>query len=251
MVRITYVIGYRHSNDRIINLKKTLEWACSFSNIDIVLVEQDELPKINHIYIPGRYIFAKNSGQYNRAWAFNIAIKYNQNPIIAFADSDLIMRPDHFVEAVNEIKNYEVVSPYSSVLDLTPDENNYSFQDLIRIKRPGRGEDDNQKINLCGGIIIFRTEAAYKVGGWAENYFVGWGGEDDFQSFKVKKLGLSYIEMPFKSYHFYHAKQEIDQKAYHKMLAHLQQLVTLDESKLKQHVNATLPKIGMLNKYDY
>ena len=248
-MRITYVIGYRHSMDRIMNLKKTLEWVSAFSNIDVVLVEQDDQPKIDHLNLPGRYIFAKNNGPYNRAWAFNIALKYNNNPIIAFGDSDLIMRPEDFVDAVNQLKDYDVVSPYSSVLDLTPEENNYSFSDLIRIKRPGRGETDNQKINLCGGLVIFRTESILKIGGWAENYFVGWGGEDDFQTFKVKKIGLKAKEMPYKCFHFNHKKQDIDEKAYSKMLMTLNQLIQLDEAKLQSHINSTLPKIGMVNKY--
>lgn len=249
MMRITYVIGYRHSMDRFMNLKKVLEWVLSFSNIDIILVEQDSSPKIEHLFNHGRYIFVKNEGPYNRSWAFNVAIKHNRNPIIAFGDSDLIMRPENFVEAVNQLKEYDVVSPYSSVLDLTPEENNLSFADLLRITRPGRGETDNQKINLCGGLVIFRTDAIYKIGGWAENYFVGWGGEDDFQTYKVKKLGLTWKEMPHKCYHFYHQKQNIDQKAYMQMIATLNQLMNLDEAKLQMHVNSSLPKIGMLNKY--
>lgn len=248
-MRITYVIGYRHSMDRIMNLKKVLEWVSAFSNIDIIIVEQDAVPKISHLNLPGRYIFAKNPGPYNRAWGFNIALKYNMNPIIAFGDSDLIMRPEEFVESVNQLRDYDVVSPYSSVLDLTSEENNFSFNQLLSIKRAGRGETDNQKINLCGGLVIFRSEAIMKIGGWGENYFVGWGGEDDFQSFKVKKLGLKAKEMKARCFHFNHKKQEIDQAAYAKMLMTLNQLMQLDEEKLQSHVNSTIQKIGMRNKY--
>jgi cellulose synthase/poly-beta-1,6-N-acetylglucosamine synthase-like glycosyltransferase len=235
--------------DRIMSLKKVLQWVSSFSNIDIILVEQDSCSKIGHLNLPGRYIFAKNDGPYNRAWAFNIALKYNKNPIIAFGDSDLIMKPEGFIEAVNKLKEYDVVSPYSSVLDLNLEENNLSFEELLKINRPGRGETDNQKINICGGIVIFRTDAILKVGGWAESYFVGWGGEDDFQTFKVNKMELKSIEMPGKCFHFYHKKQEINQKAYTKMIMTLNKLVTLDSSKLQSHVNSVLPKIGMCNKY--
>jgi GT2 family glycosyltransferase len=248
-MRLTYVIGYRHRMDRIMNLKKTLEWVSAFSNIDIVLVEQDSESKVSHLALPVRHIFAKNSGPYNRSWAFNIALRYNQNPMIAFGDSDIVMEPGEFAASVNQLTEFEVVSPYSSILDLTQEESNYSFQNLLSIKRPGRGETDNQRINLCGGLVLFRTEAAMKVGGWAENYFVGWGGEDDFQTFKVDKLGLKTKVMPHRAYHFHHSKQDIDQVAYHRMIQQLQQLVQLDEAKLQSHINATLPKMGMLNKY--
>lgn len=248
-MRLTYVIGYRHRMDRLMNLKKVVEWIASFSNMDIILVEQDSVSKISNFSLPVRHIFARNPGPYNRSWAFNVALRYNQNPIVAFGDSDIIMEPGEFAQSVNQLKDYDVVSPYSSVLDLTPEESAYSFQNLLAITRPGRGETDNQRINLCGGIVLFRTEAAMKVGGWAENYFVGWGGEDDFQTFKVDKFGLRSRAMPYRAYHFHHSKQEIDQAAYHRMLAQLQQLVQLDDAKLRSHVAATLPKIGMLNKY--
>jgi len=248
-MRLTYVIGYRHRMDRLMNLKKTMEWVSAFSNMDIILVEQDTESKVSHLALPGRHIFARNAGPYNRSWAFNIALKYNQNPMIAFGDSDIIMEPGEFASSVNQLTENDVVSPYSSILDLTQEESNFSFQNLLSIKRAGRGETDNQRINLCGGIVLFRTEAAMRVGGWAENYFVGWGGEDDFQTFKVEKLGLKTRVMPHRAYHFHHSKQEIDQVAYHRMLAQLQQLVQLDDAKLQSHINASLPKMGMLNKY--
>jgi hypothetical protein len=249
-MRLTYVIGYRHRMDRLMNLKKVLEWISSFSNMDIIIVEQDSVSKISNFALPGRHIFARNDGPYNRSWAFNIALRYNQNPIIAFGDSDIIMEPGEFANSVNQLNEHDVVSPYSSILDLTQEETGYSFQNMLAITRPGRGEDDNQKINLCGGVVLFRTDAAFKVGGWAENYFTGWGGEDDFQTYKVEKLGLKSLVMPYRAYHLYHAKQELNQEAYHKMLVQLQHLVQLDEAKLQSHINATLPKIGMLNKLD-
>jgi hypothetical protein len=133
-------------------------------------------------------------------------------------------------------------------LDLNPDETNYPFDMLPKINRPGRGETDNQKINLCGGIVIFRAESVLKIGGWSE-VFESWGGEDDFQTFKVKKLGLTYKEMPYKCYHLYHEKTQIDMNDYQKVLKTLQQLSALDEGKLISHINSHMPKIGLLNKH--
>lgn len=248
-MRITYVIGYRHSIDRILNLRKVLEWLKNFNNIDIMIIEQDKHSKINHLNLPGKHIFVKNNKQYNRSWAFNIAIKRNINPAIVFGDSDLIMDPQEFVSSINELSNFDVVSPYYSVLDLTQEESAYPFQIIKQINRPGRGETDNQKINLCGGIVAFRTDAIVKVGGWGESYFTGWGGEDDFQTFKVKKLGLTFKEMPYKCYHFWHNREQSDMKDYQKTIQTLQQLLTLDRDKLEAHINATIGKIGALNKY--
>ena len=247
-MRITYVIGYRHRVDRIINLRRVIEWLSSIQNVDVVLVEQDKYSKISHLNLRVKHIFIKSDKPYNRSWAFNAALKKCTNPIIAFGDSDLIMDTQEFLKSVDELANYDVVSPYSSVLDLTQQESNFPINMLPNIQRPGRGETDNQKINLCGGIVFFRTDSIIKCGGFCES-FEGWGGEDDFQTFKVKKLGLSYIEMPYRCYHLWHARDQSDMVNYQRTLQMLQQLCALDVKQLQMHINATIGKIGMLNKY--
>ena len=247
-MRVTYVIGYRHRMDRIINLRKVLEWLASFNNVDVIIVEQDKYSKISHLNLRATHVFIKSDKPYNRSWAFNVALKRNKNPVIIFGDCDIVMDPQELVNSINELNNFDVVSPYSSVLDLTPEETNYPFNMLPQIQRAGRGENDNQKINLCGGTVIFKAESIVKIGGWNED-FIGWGGEDDFQTIKVKKLGLTYKEMPYRCYHFWHNRDEADMSNYQRTMNLLQQMSTLDASKLQMHVNATVGKIGTLNKY--
>jgi glycosyltransferase involved in cell wall biosynthesis len=247
-MRVTYVIGYRHKPDRIMNLRKVLDWLSGFNNMDIMLVEQDTHSKISHLNLRAKHIFVKSSKPYNRSWAFNVALRYNKNPIIIFGDSDLVMDPEELIKSINEISNYDVVSPYSIVLDLNPEETNYPFDMLPKINRPGRGENDNQKINLCGGIVIFRAESVVKIGGWSE-IFESWGGEDDFQTHKVKRLGLTYKEMPYKCYHLWHDRTQVDMAEYQKVLNTLQQLTSLDDTKLVTHINSSITKLGLLNKH--
>ncbi len=247
-MRVTYVIGYRHRMDRIINLRKVLEWLASFNNVDVIIVEQDKYSKISHLNLRATHVFIKSDKPYNRSWAFNVALKRNKNPVIIFGDCDIVMDPQELVNSINELNNFDVVSPYSSVLDLTPEETNYPFNMLPQIQRAGRGENDNQKINLCGGIVIFKAESIVKIGGWCQ-MFEGWGCEDDFQTVKVKKLGLTYKEMPYRCYHFWHNREQADMTGYQKSFQLLQQLSSLDKDKLQMHVNATVGKIGMLNQY--
>jgi len=247
-MRFTYVIGYRHSPDRIINLRRTIDWLSGFNNIDLVLIEQDKYSKISHLNLRAKHLFLKTDKPYNRSWAFNVAIKRNNNPIIIFGDSDLVMDPHQFIESINQMDKYEVVSPYSTVLDLTPDESMLDINGMSQIKRPGRGEEDNQKINLCGGIVMFRADSIVKIGGFCEQ-FEGWGAEDNFQTMKVEKMGLTFKEMPYKAYHLWHQKSQVDMGLYQKSLSMLEQMDKLDRDKIQMHINATLPKIGFLNKY--
>jgi hypothetical protein len=230
------------------NLRKTLEWLNSITGIDVVIVEQDKYSKIDHLNLKAKHIFIKSDKPYNRSWAFNVALKRNTNPIIIFGDSDIILDPNHLVEAINKLQEYDVVSPYKSVLDLTAEESNMQFQLLPSISRPGRGETDNQKINLCGGIVLFRADSITKIGGWCES-FEGWGGEDNFQTYKIDMLGLKSCELPYRCYHFYHQREQSDMTNYPQTLQMLQQLMSLDLNTINHHINSTLPIIGMLNKY--
>jgi glycosyltransferase involved in cell wall biosynthesis len=185
---------------------------------------------------------------YNKSWAFNVAAKRSNTNIIVYADSDLIMDPNQFIESLKLLQQYEMVNPYSSVVDLTQQESGLSLDDLSKITRPGRGENDHQKVPLCGGICMFRKDALMKIGGFCED-FIGWGAEDDFVSVKVKQF-LNWTEIPNKCYHLFHERGQPDMKLYQRNLQLLQKLSALSKEDLMKTVNASLQKIGMKNKYD-
>ena len=245
----SFIIGYRHRNDRIHNLRRVLEWLYGFGRIEIILVEQDKKPKLPDFSIKGvKHIFTKSNMPYNRSWAFNVGLKYATTDVIVFGDSDLIMDPNEMINSLKMLESYDCVSPYSSVLDLNQNESNLPIEQLKMIQRPGRGENDNQKINLCGGIVMYRKDAIHKIGGWSED-FIGWGGEDNFQEFKTKKM-LTWYENKSKCYHLWHERGAPDQKWYARTMDLLNKLMALNDSELNKQIQSSLPKIGMVNKYD-
>ena len=115
----TYVIGYRHRMDRLSNLKRVLEWINGFNGVEVLLIEQDRHSKVKNLNLRAKHIFVKSDMPYNRSWAFNIALKYAQSPILVFGDSDLMMNPNEFIEGLKALQSHEMVSPYYSVVDLT------------------------------------------------------------------------------------------------------------------------------------
>lgn len=244
----TYVIGYRHRMDRLQNLKRVLEWINGFNGVEVLLIEQDRHSKIKNLNLKAKHIFVKSDMPYNRSWAFNIALKYAQSPILVFGDSDLMMNPNEFIEGLKALQTHEMVSPYYSVVDLTQQESGLDFGQILQINRPGRGETDNQKINISGGIAMFRRDAISRIGGWNED-FIGWGGEDDFQTMKVKNF-LSWTEIKYRCYHLYHAKEQPDMKWYQRNLQILNNTAKFTKEDMAKHINMTAPKIGMINKYD-
>jgi GT2 family glycosyltransferase len=243
----TYVIGYRHSDERLNNLRRSIDWVSGFGGVDLIIVEQDKHSKISHLNLKGRHIFVKSDGPYNRSWAFNVAISYAKSDLIVFSDSDLIMEPNDFIESLRKLKYYDMVNPYKSVLDLKPDETKLAISDMFKIERAGRGENDHQKVPLCGGISIFRMDAIKRIGGWDEG-FVGWGGEDNFQTLKVENF-LNFTQMDHKCYHLYHERTSPDMKLYEKTLNRLNKLNNLSKNELSKFINSTMGKIGARNKY--
>ena len=244
----TFIIGYKHSTDRLNNLKRTLDWINGFSGSQVLLIEQDSHSKISHFNLRCEHIFVKSKMPYNRSWAFNIGMKYAKSNIIVCGDSDLIMNPEDFIQGLKLLDQYEMVSPYNSVVDLTPQENNLPIENIFSIDRSGRGELDHQKINISGGISMFRKDALRKIGGWSED-FIGWGGEDDFQTVKVENF-LTHYENKAKCFHFHHGRSPINQQSYQQRLQMLQKMKSWTKDEMVRYINHTIPKNGMINKYD-
>lgn len=244
----TYIIGYRHNPDRFHNLKKVLDWINGFANVDVILIEQDTHSKISHLTLKARHIFLKSNKPYNKSWAFNVATKEAKSDVIVFADSDLIMNPNQFIDAVKLLEKYEMVNPYNSVIDLQPSENNLQLDQILLIDRSGHAETDHQKVPLCGGICIFRKSAILKIGGWNES-FMDLGAEDDFISHKVKNF-LTWTECESKCFHLYHSRETPNMVNYQKNLQLLNQLTTLSKDDLIKTINTSLQKNGMRNLYD-
>jgi predicted glycosyltransferase involved in capsule biosynthesis len=185
---------------------------------------------------------------FNKAWGFNVGLKYANSNVIVFGDSDLIMDPNEFIKSIRLLEQYEMVNPYNSVIDLNPQESNLGIESILKIDRPGRGETDIQKVPLCGGICIFRRDAIHRIGGWHED-FIGWGGEDDFQSVKVKNF-LSWHENTAKCYHIYHDRPAPDMKWYQRNLQLLQKLGSMKKEELQKVINNVTPKSALKYKYD-
>ena len=244
----TYIISYRHSGERYNNLRRTIEWVSSFSGVEIIVVEQDKHSKIKDLNLPFKHIFLKTNMPFNKSWGFNVGEKYANSNVIVFGDSDLIMNPDKFIDALKMVESFEMVNPYSSVIDLTAQESNMQITELMKIDRPGRGETDIQKVPLCGGICIFRRDALQRIGGWHED-FIGWGAEDDFQSVKVKNF-LTWAEVPGKCFHLYHDRTAPDMKWYQRNLQLYQKLAVMSKEDLQKVINTITPKSAMKNKYD-
>ena len=244
----TFIIAYRHRTDRLMNLRKVLEWIMGFNGVEIIVIEQDKSPKLPTFSLRGfKYIFTKSDLPFNKSWAFNVGLKNATTEAIVFGDSDIIMDPNAFISSLKLLEIYDVVSPYNRVIDLNQNEVGMTLDQMNMIDRVGRGETDIQKICLAGGIIMFRKEAIYRIGGWDQG-FISWGAEDDYVSFKIKLL-LNWFENPGKCYHIWHEKVKPEMALYNRNLQLLNKLVNLSVEDTRKYIGNSVPKIGTKNLY--
>jgi predicted glycosyltransferase involved in capsule biosynthesis len=244
----TYIIGYRHKPDRLNNLRRVIDWINGFQGVDLIIIEQDKHSKISHLNLRCRHIFLKSENPYNKSWVFNVATKMAKSNIIVFADSDLIMNPNEFIEGLKMLEQYEMINPYKSVVDLNAQETGLPLDTIIKIDRPGRGETDHQKVPICGGICMFRKEAIDKIAGWNEQ-FIGWGAEDDFVSLKVQHF-LNWKQMDYKCFHLFHNREQPNMQEYQKNLQLLDHFAKLSKEDFMKILHRDVQKNGMKNKYD-
>ena len=243
-MKFTYIICYRHNNERYNNLIKTVKYMRSLFDFEMVLVEQDDTQKLLDTSIFDKYIFTYSNRPFNRSWAFNVGIKYSSSDVIFFGDCDLICPKEQIDECVDKIRNggIDCVSPYNMVNDLTKKESRKvdigKFKKINKIGRRG--------VNLTGGIVAFSKESIIKIAGWCED-FEGWGGEDDFQTWKVNNW-LSSEEVSGSVYHLYHERAQLTE-AYSKNIGILQSLGKTSPEDIIKWIDGSRNIIGNENKY--
>lgn len=250
-MKFSYIIAFRYSSDRLRNIKSILNWLKNF-DCEIIIVESDISSKIDSLSeFNFKHIFLPNNYPFNKSWCFNVGWMNSSSDKIVFGDADLIMNIDSLNQAVSQLDQYECVNPYSSVVDLSPIEtdtyiNSQNLTDLFSIERPGRGENDHQKVPMCGGIILFQKESLNKVVGWCEDFW-GWGAEDDFMSKKVEHY-LKHINLKEKCYHLYHEKAPVFQDLYYRNLKIFSFSANASKEQFTEYLNKIVGTIGNLEK---
>lgn len=244
-MKFSYIIGFRHSNDRLRNLKSVLKWSQNF-DCEMIVVESDVISKISNLQLEYNFqhIFVDNSLPYNRSWMYNIGYKHSVNNYFLFGDADLIMNATELKTSISLLNEFDCVNPYSEVIDLNNEETlhylekeNISF--LNSINRGGR-----RGVNMCGGLVAFTRKGFEKVGGWDENFW-GWGGEDDFMTIKTQHF-LSYKNCRNKCYHLKH--EDADKTLLYRNISILRELFFVGKDNLRSYIDTIEGKIGDIDK---
>jgi hypothetical protein len=240
--KFTYVIPFRYSQDRILPLKRVVEWLSGFQGIEILIIEQDKHSKLENMNMKANVIFCESELPFNKAWAYNVALRRSISPILIFGDADFIMNPNELIEGLKTLEFFDCVLPVSNIIRLTPQESSMDSGSILRIQRkelPG---------NISDGISIFKRDAIQKVGGWNED-ILGNGFCNKFQDLKIKKM-LNYKILNCSGYSLFHRQSPFDQNLFDRN-KQIYDYYCQDSSDLNLHINTTVPKSGFKNKYQF
>ncbi len=190
---ISVIIGHRENS---IERKENLEFLFNYYNeflkkkvsiYEIIIVEQDEIQKFKNS------LFIFNKGLYNRAWGFNIGVKYSQYENILCIDNDIILPEDTFINGLKSIiEEKTVYVPYENFIDLSKDQTKIFKQTLnFNFKKEELNErygwvDSNHQFKY-GGCYFTNKNFYMESGGMEENQRM-YGAEDETFFFKYSKI---------------------------------------------------------------
>lgn len=261
-MRASAILTYRGDagGDRRANLDAVLRWLEGTPDLEVVVVEQDAhprlLPPLAH---PGaRVVHAYHAGPFNKAWGLNVGARHAGCDVLLFGDADVIVPGNLSVAAAHCAVSMQVVKPYRTLVDLTPDETR-----IVRERGPGalppvdaaaRRDRDaiGERLALCGGWFAMRRDAFAAIGAFDER-FVGWGGEDDAMTMKVELARLSTCELdPGPALHLWHPRPQATTEGhahYAANLALLADYARYDEATLARLFEVQRQIHGRRDKY--
>jgi glycosyltransferase involved in cell wall biosynthesis len=240
--KFTYVIPFRFEADRIIPLRRVVEILSGFQGSEIIVVEQDKYSKISHLNLKVNHLFLKSELPFNKGWAFNAALRRATSPIVICADADFLINPNHLIESLKALEEYECIIPHSKVVKLNGQQSMGELNNIFSVDNPV------QKVAMTDGMAIFKKEALLKICGWNED-FLGFGMVNTFQDLKIKKF-LNWKELDYVGYHLFHQPEPFDVGLNNRNHQIWDQFKSGDINILNQQIQAAAPRIGNLNKYD-
>ncbi|QIL82161.1 hypothetical protein G7047_21175 [Diaphorobacter sp. HDW4A] len=256
----TILMTYRESSpERRKNLLTTVQWlAAEAPQAKLIVLEQDAHPRLtgalphpNH-----QILFGYNPHGFNKAWGFNVGARMARTSVLVFTDADLIVsgRLRSMIESCEQ--KFPISKPYDDVRDLSAAESenmhlgHYDYAPAPSPNAsPGR-EAIGEQLPLCGGMFAIRVDAFFHIGAWDER-FVGWGGEDDAMSMKLKRAKMQVGLQPGKALHLWHprAVEQLNPELYRNNARLLQSICNCSDAQLARMAEVQRQYTGYPEKY--
>ena len=218
---VNIIIGVRlleEVPERLRNLRACLQalnmQTLSRHKYRIVVVEQDKIQRIPKDLFPyiDRYIFAYNSGAYNRGWAFNVGATIDsKSRALWFVDSDVIPQMDLLEQLLKHFEQgTRAICPYDEIFFLDEKSskgtiNHFAMHSNLEYPSP----QGSITVGSQGLMFFIESHFYSQIGGHDER-FRGWGREDRAFWNRVEKK-LPILRMKQKAFHLFHSPADINE----------------------------------------
>lgn len=231
--KLTFILPYRKTNDldREINLDITLKYLSKIGVHHVIISEHSDfsakefLIRYSKLFKSFKVIFTKANGElFNKSKAINNGVIESKTPYIAIYDIDCLTKKENIMESLFLLEeNYEVVHPFNR--RVTDIRNKKEFQADFDFDLVTETEQDRPWAD--GGIVFWNKASFIKIG-MKNEYFTGWGGEDNEIMIRADLFNLKQKRINDTLYHLYHHRPLIRTKQNAEELQKFQEITDLD-----------------------
>lgn len=233
--KFTYIIPFYYRQDRVMPLRRVVDWLSGFSGIEILIVEQGKHSKISELNLKAKSVFLQSDIPFNKSWSINYGLKIAKSNIIVCGSSDVIMNPNDLIESLKVLENYDCVIPTSGINFLNHGESMMDMNSILSVNKP------QPKTIMSYDISLFKRDSLLRIGGWNEDLTCG--GEDVFQDYKINRLH-KFIKLNYNSFKLSTQPQRVDENLKKRDEHILSQIMDGDMNKLHQHISSYIFRLG-------
>lgn len=213
--KLTVIVPYRKTNDpeREVNVEITLNYLSKIGISNLIISEHANetshdflMDKYGNLFDLFRVIFDNADGNlFNKAHAINKGVMASDTPYFAIVDIDCLTEKKNINLAIDLLdKGFEVIHPFNRVIkDIEDKEKFREEHDFQGVTTPPQYRD------WADGGIVFWNKRAFIDIGMKNEYFVGWGGEDNEILIRANLCHLKQIRIDDTLYHLYHHRPQI------------------------------------------
>jgi len=209
--KISYLITWENSSlSHQNNLQIILTFLSSFSELEVIVVEQGMKPPSPSIVVPEncQYVTVYNNAGFNKSWGINVAAKLASGTSYLIGDADIIIQNDLLTKLIKKLQNgLDAVNPFDSIVKLKPTQTTQFVTEQGLVNLPGLIEEakEHQTVNVSFSSGVFGiTKSFYKQLGGMDERFYG-PGCDIAMSVKITKSSKNITTMQEGfGYHLWH-----------------------------------------------
>ncbi|MFA0847570.1 MAG: galactosyltransferase-related protein [Methanobacterium formicicum] len=250
--KLTVIVPYRKTDDpeREENVDITLGYLSKIGIKNLIISEHSDKTSSNffeekygHLFASFRVIFSRSDGSlFNKAHAINKGVMVSKTPYFAIVDIDCLTEKKNVDMALYLLdKGFEVVHPFNRIIKDIVDKKSFKKEfDFKKVNSPPQYRD------WADGGIVFWNENAFIDIGMKNEYFSGWGGEDNEILIRANLCKLKQIRIDDALYHLHHDRPQIRTQNNVEQTEKIEQIG--DKEELLQEINNWPWLLGLRNR---